>query len=100
MGNWIQPVSNSGEYNNDKNKINRRDFLKFAGAVGIGIIAAPFVGSISRFTPSYYYPTSSNSQSQGQNNNDNNGLVRTAEATTTSSNDKNGVRYVQPVSII
>jgi hypothetical protein len=93
----IEPVSDSGEYNNDKNKINRRDFLEFAGAIGIGIIAAPFIGSMSRFTPSYYYPTSSNRQSQGQNNNDNNGLIRTAEATTTSSNDKNGIKYVQPV---
>ena len=93
-----EKISNSGEYNNNKIKINRRDFLKFAGAVGIGIITAPLVGSISRFGPSYYYPTSSNRQSQGQNNNDNNGLVRTAEATTTSSYDKNGVRYVQPVS--
>jgi hypothetical protein len=35
--------------------------LKFAGAVGVGIIAAPFIGSISRFMPSYYYHTSSNS---------------------------------------
>jgi hypothetical protein len=91
-------ISNSGEYNNNKNNITRRDFLKFAGAVGIGIIAAPFLGSISRFAPSYYYPTSSNSQSEGQNDNDNNGLVRTAEATTTSSTDKNGIRYVQPFS--
>jgi hypothetical protein len=93
-----ETISNSGEYNNNKNNITRRDFLKFAGAVGIGIIAAPFLGSISRFAPSYYYPTSSNSQSQGQSNHDNNGLLRTAEATTTSSYDKNGVRYVQPVS--
>lgn len=94
----IERVSDSGEYDNNKNKINRRDFLKFAGAIGIGIISAPLVGSMSRFTPIYYnHPASSNSQSQGQNNNDNNGLVRTAEATTTSSNDKNGFRYVQPV---
>jgi hypothetical protein len=93
----VEIVSDSGEYNN-KNKINRRDFLKFASAVGIGIIAAPFLGGISRFMPTYYYHTSSsNSQIQGQND-DNNGLVRTAEATTASSNDKNGVRYVQPVS--
>ena len=90
-------VSDSGEYNNNKNKINRGDFLKFAGAIGIGIIAAPFIGNMSRFTPSYYYPTSSNRQSQGQSNNDNNGLIRTAEATTTSSYDKNGIRYVQPI---
>src|SRR5688572_30813489 len=53
---------------------------------------------MSRFTPSYYYPTSSNRQSQSQNSNDNNGSVRTAEATTTSSYDKNDIRYVQPVS--
>jgi hypothetical protein len=88
-------VSNSGEHDDYKNKINRLDFLKFAGAVGVGIIAAPFISSISRFMPSYYY-RSRNSQSQGQNYNDNNGLVRTAEATTTS-NDKNGIRYVQPI---
>jgi hypothetical protein len=95
-----EEISNSGAPHNNKNKINRRDFLKFAGAVGVGIIAAPFIGSVSRFLPSHsYYYTNSNSQSQGQNdNNDNNSLIRTAEATTTSSNDKNGVRYVQPVS--
>jgi hypothetical protein len=90
-------ISNSGAHNTKKNKINRRDFLKFAGAVGVGIIAAPFIGSISRFMPSYYYHTSSNSKSQGQSKENNNGLARTAEATT-SSNDKNGVRYVQPLS--
>src|SRR5215212_10063143 len=77
-------ISNSGENSNTNKKINRRDFLKFAGAVGVGIIAAPFIGSIGRFMPSYNYYTSSNSQIQGQNNNDNDGLVRTAEATTTS----------------
>jgi hypothetical protein len=79
-----------------KKRMTRRDFLIFAGAVGIGIVSAPFIGSISRFMPSYYN-NSSNSQSQNNNNN----LIRTAEATTTSSsssNDKNGVRYVQPVS--
>jgi hypothetical protein len=94
----VGEVPNSGAYNNKKNKVSRRDFLKFAGAVGVGIIAAPFIGSISRFVPSnYYYSTISNSQSQGQNNNNENGLVRTAEATTTS-NDKNGIRYIQPFS--
>ena len=86
--------SNSGAHDDKKNKINRRDFLKFAGAVGVGIIAAPFIGSVSRFMPNYYY-TSSISQSQTPNNNDNNGLIRTAEATTTSW-DKNGIRYPQP----
>jgi hypothetical protein len=91
----IEEVSNSGAHNNKKNKVTRHDFLKFAGAVGISVIAAPFIGSISRFMPSYY--TNSNSQSQGPNNNDNSS-VRTAEATTTSSNDKNGIRYVQPFS--
>jgi hypothetical protein len=94
----VETISNSGAYNNKKNKINRRDFLKFAGAIGVGIIAAPFIGSISRFMPSYYYHISRNSQVQGQNNDNNNSLVRTAEATTTSSNDKNGIRYVQPLS--
>jgi hypothetical protein len=89
-------ISNLGAPNDKNNKINRRDFLKFVGAVGVGIIAAPFFGTISRFMPSYYYyHTGSNSQSQDQNYN--NGLARTAEATT-SSNDKNGIRYVQPVS--
>ena len=81
-----------------KKRITRRDFLKLAGAVGVGIITAPFVGSISRFMPSYYYYNYSSSKSQIQNNNDNNGFVRTAEASTTSSNDKNGIRYVQPLS--
>jgi len=77
-----------------KNKITRRDFLKFAGAVGIGIISARFINSASGFIPRYYYYPSSNSQIKGLNNN---GLVATTEATT-SSNDKNGVRYVQPFS--
>jgi hypothetical protein len=86
-------VSDSGAYNNKKSRITRRDFLKFAGAISIGIIAAPFIGSISRFLPSYYYYTNTNSQ--GQNNN--NSFLRTAEATT-SSYDKNGIRYVQPLS--
>src|SRR5918992_478063 len=77
-----------------KKRITRRDFLKLAGAVGIGIVTTPFLGSISRFMPSYYN-NSSNSQSQNNNNN----LLGTAEATTTSSSyDKNGVRYVQPLS--
>jgi hypothetical protein len=90
-----QKVSNSGAHYNKKNGMTRRDFLKFAGAVGVGIVAAPFIGSISRFMPSHYYYYSS-SNSQGQNNNT--GFARTAEATTSSSNDKNGVRYVQPFS--
>jgi hypothetical protein len=77
-----------------KKRITRRDFLKLAGAVGIGIVTTPFLGSISRFMPSYY---NNNSNSQSQNNNNN--LLGTAEATTTSSSyDKNGVRYVQPLS--
>src|SRR5919109_2104120 len=82
-----------------RRKITRRDFLKFAGALGIGIVATPFLGSISKSIPSYYgYYTNSNIQRQDQNNNNNNdGFVRTAEATTVS-NDKNGVRYVQPIS--
>jgi len=29
--------------------------LKFAGVIDFGIVAAPFVGSLSRFVPSYYY---------------------------------------------
>jgi hypothetical protein len=82
-----------------KKRITRRDFLKFAGAIGIGLVAAPFIGSISRFMPSYhnyyYYYTNGNGQSQ---NNNNNTFIRTAEATTTSSYDKNGIRYVQPFS--
>jgi hypothetical protein len=81
-----------------KKRMTRRDFLIFAGAIGIGIVSAPFIGSISRFMPSYYYYDYSSSKSQIQNNNDNNGFVRTAEASTTSSNDKNGIRYVQPLS--
>ena len=85
-------VSNLGAHNNKKNRITRRDFLKFAGAIGIGLIATPFIGSISRFLPSYYY---TNTNSQSQNNNDS--FLRTAEATT-SSYDKNGIRYVQPLS--
>jgi hypothetical protein len=81
-----------------RKRITRRDFLKFAGTIGIGIVAAPFFGSISRFIPSYYsYYTNGNIQSQDQNNNDNS-FVRRAEATTTSSYDKNGVKYVQPLS--
>jgi hypothetical protein len=91
----IDQISNSGAHNNKKDGITRRDFLKFVGVVGVGIITAPFVGSMSKFIPSYYYSTSSNSQ--GQHYNDK-GPVRSAEATTTSSNDKNGVRYVQPFS--
>lgn len=88
-----------------KKRITRRDFLKFAGALGIGIVAAPIIGSISKFMPSYYYnsspssSTTSNSQGQDPNNNNNNynSFIRTAEAAT-SSNDKNGIRYVQPLS--
>jgi hypothetical protein len=80
-----------------RKRMTRRDFLKFAGTLGIGIVAAPFFGSISRFMPSYYdYYRNNNSQSQDQNNNDNT-YVRAAEATT-SSNDKYGIRYVQPFS--
>jgi hypothetical protein len=90
-----EAVSNSGEHNN---KINRRDFLKFAGALGIGVMAAPFIGSINRFMPASYYPTSNKNQGQGLNENENDSLLRTAEATTTSSYDKNGIRYVQPFS--
>jgi hypothetical protein len=29
-----------------RNTISRRKFLKFAGAIGFGIVAAPFIGSI------------------------------------------------------
>jgi hypothetical protein len=90
-------IPNIGASDNKKNKITRRDFLKYAGAMGIGVVAAPFIGNISRFVPSHYY-TSNNSQSQGQNTSgSDNGLVGTAEATTIS-NDKNGIRYVQPFS--
>lgn len=71
--------------------------MKFAGAVGFGIIAAPFIGSINRFMPASYY-TNSYSQSQGLNANDSDSLIRTAEATTTASYDKNGIRYIQPYS--
>lgn len=88
-------IPDSGDNNEKKNKITRRDFLKFAGAMGVGIIAAPFIGSIGRLMPSYY-ATGSNSQLQGQPYNDNSGIVRTAEATTTTSYDRNGIRYIQP----
>lgn len=73
--------------------------MKFAGALGFGILAAPFIGSASRFIPAYYN-TNSQNQSQGSNGSDNNRLIRTAEATstTTPSNDRNGIRYVQPLS--
>jgi hypothetical protein len=76
-------------------KVTRRDFLKFLSALGIGIAAAPVVGSMSRFLPSQYNNIS-NSQNQVQSNN--RGRVRTAEAQTSSSYDRNGIRYVQPVS--
>jgi hypothetical protein len=93
-------IPDLGELNNKKKKIiTRRDFLKFTGAVGIGIVAAPFIHSISRFMPSYYNYNYTSSNIQNQNNNT--GFLRTAEATSTSSsssNDKNGVRYVQPFS--
>lgn len=90
-------VPNHGTQNN---KINRRDFLKFAGAIGFGVMTAPFIGSMSKFIPANYYTKSySYSQSQGLNaNDDNDGLIRTAEATTTASYDKNGIRYIQPFS--
>lgn len=91
-------ISNSGDTTIRRKRITRRDFLKFAGAVGIGIVAAPFLGSISRVMPSYYSGYSINGIGQGQaqsNNNNNNSFVRAAEATT-SSNDQNGVRYIQP----
>jgi hypothetical protein len=65
--------------------------------IGFDIVAAPLIGIISRFVPSYYYYTNNNSLSHGQNNSNNNGLVGTAEATTTS-NYKNGIRYVHPLS--
>jgi hypothetical protein len=88
--------SNSERVRKKRRRITRRDFLKFAGTVGIGFVAAPFIGSISRFMPSSYYGYYTSSNSQGHN--DNTGFVRIAEATTSSSNDKNGVRYVQPFS--
>jgi hypothetical protein len=50
--------------------------LKFAGALGFGILAAPFIGSASRFMPAYY-KTNSPNQSQGSNGSDNNRLIRT-----------------------
>ncbi len=94
----VKPIPDSGAHNTyKKTKISRRDFLKFAGIVGVGIIAAPFIGSISMFVTSYYYYTNSNSLSQGRNNSNNNSFVGTAEATTVS-NDKNGIRYIQPFS--
>jgi hypothetical protein len=96
-----------------KKRITRRAFLKFAAAIGIGIVTAPFIGSIRKFMPNYYYYNSSafSGLSQGQNqdpdnnnnnnNNDNdnndNNFIRTAQAAT-ASNDKNGIRYVQPLS--
>jgi hypothetical protein len=57
---------------------------------------------MSKFMPENRY-TDSHDQSQGrsEDDNDNDGSIRTAEATTattTSSNDKNGIRYVQPLS--
>jgi hypothetical protein len=55
---------------------------------------------MSRFMPAYRY-TNSHDQSQGRsgNDNENDGSIRTGEAaTTTSSYDKNGIRYVQPLS--
>src|SRR5215210_4194790 len=62
------------------------------------MVAAPFIGNISRFVPSNYYYTNDNSLSQVRNNsNSNNGLVGTAEATTISY-DKNGIKYIQPFS--
>jgi hypothetical protein len=89
-----EDISDSGD--RIRKRITRRDFLKFAGTIGIGIVAAPFFGGISRFIPSYYdYYTNGNSQIQDNSNNNN--FVRTAEATTTSY-DKNGIRYVQPIS--
>jgi hypothetical protein len=88
-----------------RDRITRRAFLKFAGAIGIGIVTAPFIGSISKFMPSYYYnssPFGGISQGQNQdpdnnNDNNNNNFIRTAQAAT-ASNDKNGIRYVQPLS--
>jgi hypothetical protein len=65
-----------------------------------GVSTAPFIGSMGRFMPANCY-TDSHGQSQGrsEDDNDNDGSIRTAEATTTtSSNDKNGIRYVQPLS--
>ena len=83
--------ANLGDNDDKKNKITRRDFLKFAGALGIGFVAAPFIGSINRFMPSYNY---ANSNSQG-------GVIITMDGggnsrSATSSYDKNGIRYIQP----
>jgi hypothetical protein len=98
----VTEVSDLGAYNDKKNRITRGNFLKLAGAIGIGIVTAPFFSSISRFMPGYYSNSNTSSNSQNQNNNINNandnGFIRTAGATTSSSNDKNGVRYVQPLS--
>ena len=35
--------------------INRRDFLKFAGAIVVSILKAPLIGSIGKFVPVNYY---------------------------------------------
>jgi hypothetical protein len=77
--------------------MNRCDFLIFAGTLGTGFVSAPFLGRMGRLMPSYYYRhhTNGNSQNQDQGNNNDNCYIRAEEATT-SSNDQNGVRYVQP----
>jgi hypothetical protein len=97
-------ISYSGKSVRTTRKITRGDFLKFVGTIGIGIVAAPIFGSIGRVIPSYYsaYYTTGNSQNQAQsknnnNNNNDDSFVREAEAATLP-NDKNGVRYLQPLS--
>jgi hypothetical protein len=85
-------IANLGDVDDKKNKITRRDFLKFAGALGVGIVAAPLIGSINKFMPNYNHE---NRNSQGGNNND--GWLGTAEAAT-ASYDKNGIKYLQPFS--
>ena len=72
--------------------MNRRNFLIFAGTLGTGFVSAPFLGSMGRLMPSFYYShhTNGNSQNQDQGNNNDNCYIRAEEATT-SSNDQNGV---------
>ena len=62
--------------------MNRRDFLIFVGTLGTGFVWAPFLGSICRLMPSYYYRhhTNGNSQTQDQGNNNDNSYIRAVEA--------------------
>jgi hypothetical protein len=59
-------------------------------------LAAPFIGSVGRFM-SANYNIKDHNQPQSIHTNNNDAMLRTAEATTTSSNDKNGTKYLQPL---